>query len=408
MKNLVQLLFTIALGVVVSCGGGGGQSAESSKVTEIGVTDSTITIGTWGPLTGPAALWGNVTRGIDSYFQYVNENGGIHGRKINVVMKDDGYQPSKTVAAVREMVEKDKVFAFVGGIGTAPCLAVMDYIGRNKIPWVSPTSGATHWAYPPQNNLFSTYSLYFDESFTQVDYIINTLEAKKIAMIYQNDDFGKSGLVGVKVALEKHGLELLEEVSTEVTDQDLGSHVAKLKESGAEVVIMQVLPRQGAIITGTAAVMGFSPTWMTNSTLGDTELMYGITEGRWEGMLFSGFFNLESDADLKGYQAAAKAKYPDVPWNTFMASGFLFAEPVGQALKDAGPDLTREKFIKAMEGLNNFVGLGFPISFSAENRQGIRGSAMYRCGADGVTEQISEFKVSDIDLDYAIKKLGEE
>jgi len=408
MKNLVQLLVTIALGVVVSCGGGGGQSAESSKVTEIGVTDSTITIGTWGPLTGPAALWGNVPRGVDAYFHYINEKGGIHGRKINVIIKDDGYQPSKTVAGVREMVEKDKVFAFVGGVGTAPCLAVKDYIIKNNVPWVSPASGATHWAFPPQNNIFSTFSLYFDESFTQVDYIINTLEAKKIAMIYQNDDFGKSGLVGVKVALEKYEMELVEEVSTEVTDQDLGSHVAKLKESGAEVVIMQVLPRQGAIITGTAAVLGYSPQWVTNSTLSDTELMYGITEGRWAGVLFSGFLNLEAEIDMEGYQAALKAKYPDVAWTTFVASGYFFAEPVAKALKDAGPELTREKFIQAMEGLTDFQGLGFSMSFGEGIRQGTRGAAMYQCTADGQTEQIAEYRNSDMDLDYAIKKLGEE
>lgn len=407
MKTLIQLLFVTLCVLTMSCGGGGGTSEKSSIVSEIGVTDSTITIGTWGPLTGPAALWGNVVRGVDSYFHYVNENGGIHGRKVKVVFKDDGYQPSKTVAGVREMVEKDQVFAFVGGVGTAPCLAVKDYIVRNNVPWVSPASGATHWAYPPVDNIFSTYSLYFDESFTQVDHIVNTIGSKKVAMIYQNDDFGKSGLIGVKVALEKYGLELLEEVSTEVTDQDLASHVARLKESGAEVVIMQVLPRQGAIITGTAAVLGYAPQWVTNSTLSDASLMYKITEGRWEGVLFSGFFDMNAEVDLEGYQAALKAKYPEVPWTTFVASGYYFAEPMVKALQDVGPELTRKKFIAAMQNIQNFQGMGIAMNFGEGVRQGTRGAAMYRCGAEGSIERISEYKVSDVNLDAAINRLSE-
>lgn len=406
MKNLIKLFAIVSFVALISCGGGG-SSEQSAQTAEVGVTDSTITIGTWGPLTGPAALWGNVPRGVDAYFHYINEKGGIHGRRINVVIKDDGYQPSRTVAGVREMVEKDKVFAFVGGVGTAPCLAVKDYIVRNQIPWASPVSGATHWAYPPQNNIFSTYSLYFDEAFVQVDHIVNVLGNDKIAMIYQNDDYGKSGLTGVKVALEKYNLELIEEVSTEVTDQDLGSHVAQLKESGADVVILQVLPRQAAIITGTAAVMGYAPQWMTNSTLSDTELMYKITEGRWAGVLYSGFFDLKADIDLEGYQSALKAKYPDVPWTTFVASGYYFAEPVAKALKDAGPELTREKFIQAMEDITDFKGIGFPLGFGDGKRQGARGAAMYQCAKDGQAEQVADFRQSEMDLDYAIAKLAD-
>lgn len=409
MKNLTQFLSIVVLLTLFACGGGGsGTESETAAVNEIGVTDSTITIGTWGPLTGPAALWGHVPRGVDAFFHYINEQGGIHGRKIKVVVKDDGYQPSKTVAAVREMVERDEVFGFVGGVGTAPCMAVKDYITRNSVPWVSPASGATHWAYPPVDNIFSTYSLYFDESTTQVDYIVNTLGADKIAMIYQNDDFGKSGLVGVKVALEKYNLDLLEEVSTEVTDQDLGSHVARLKESGAEVVIMQVLPRQGAIVTGTAAVLSYSPQWVTNSTLSDASLMYKITEGRWAGVLFSGFFDMESQAsDIEGYQVALKSKYPDVPWTTFVASGFYFAEPVAQALKNAGPDLTRAKFIAELEKLQDFKGMGIPITFGADRRQGTRGAAMYQVTAEGGIERVSDYMVTDDNLDMAIQRLSE-
>ena len=171
-----------------------------------GVTDDTIVIGSWAPLTGPAALWGAVGRGAEAYFEMINEQGGIHGRQIEFVLRDDAYQPSRTVAAVREMVERDRVFAFVAGVGTAPGRAVVDYIMENEVVWVSPATGATHWAYPPRKYLFAQYTPYFDEAAVLVDYVVNELGKTRIGVIYQNDDFGESGLVGAQVALEKHGL----------------------------------------------------------------------------------------------------------------------------------------------------------------------------------------------------------
>ena len=120
-----------------------------------GVTDDTIVIGSWAPLTGPAALWGAIGRGTQAYFEMINQQGGIHGRQIEFILRDDAYQPSRTVAVVREMVERDRVFAFVAGVGTAPGRAVVDYIMENEVVWVAPATGATHWAYPPRKYLLS-------------------------------------------------------------------------------------------------------------------------------------------------------------------------------------------------------------------------------------------------------------
>ncbi len=402
--HLLTLLITFLF--LVSCGGGGTQSSEESF--EIGVTDSTITLGSWGPLTGPAALWGSVPRGTDAYFQYINEQGGINGRKINFVFKDDGYQPPKTVAAVREMVEQDEVFAFVGGVGTATCMAVKDYIVENNVPWFAPASGATYWAYPPVETIFSAFSLYFDEANILVNHAVNELGATKIAMIYQNDDFGKSALVGAQMTLEKHGLELVEAVSTEITDSDLNSHAARLKESGAEVVILQVLPRQAAIITGTTAVMDYNPQWMANSVLSDMGLMHQITEGRWENVIFSTFINA---LDLSGdkvdtYKDALARYYPDLRWGGFSAIGFFYGEAVSEALKNAGEDLTREKFIAALEAFDGFQGIGSPITFGEGNRQGLRGAGIYRCQSDSEYEVLTAYAQAEINIEDAMAQLG--
>ncbi len=219
IRNRIRLHGVIAFSLLATAAGFGCAESDGSGVR--GVTDDTIVIGTWAPLTGPAALWGSVGRGVETYFDLINEEGGIHGRRIELVMKDDAYQPSRTVAAVREMVERDRVFAFVAGVGTAPGRAVLDYIVENEVVWVSPASGATHWAYPATTYVFALNTPYFDEAAVLVDHAVNDLGRTKIAVIYQNDDFGESGLVGVELALARHGLSVAEAVSVDVPDSDL-------------------------------------------------------------------------------------------------------------------------------------------------------------------------------------------
>ena len=252
-----------------------------------GVTDDTIVIGTWSPLTGPAALWGAVGRGAELYFDMINEEGGIHGRQIEFILKDDAYQPSRTVAAVREMVERDGVFAITAGVGTASNRAVLDYLSENEVVVVSPATGATHWAYPPKKYVFAAYTPYLDEAGVLVDYAVEDLGKTRVAIIYQNDDFGESGLVGARLALEKHGLSVVEAVSVEVPDTDLNSHAVRLRESGADAVLAWLTPRHATIIHGAVARLGYEPQWLVSSVLADTELMYDLTEGAWEGVIFA-------------------------------------------------------------------------------------------------------------------------
>ncbi len=381
------------------------QGCASEDTT--GVTDDEIVIGSWGPLTGPAALWGAVPRGMDAYFQMINEEGGIHGRQIRFIYRDDGYEPPRTVSAVRQMVQNDQVFAFVGGVGTAPGMAVKNFILDNQIPWVSPASGSTHWAYPPQDNLFSTFPLYTDDAAIQINYAVEELGLSRFAIIYQNDDYGRGGLIGAEMALEKHGLEFVTRVSTEIMDSDLTSHAARLRESGAEAVLLWVLPRQAAIITGTTAVMGYRPQWIASSTLSDMPLMYDITDGRWEGVIFTTFGEMhDSDSELAvRYRQALATHQPGERWGTFSAAGFIFAEPMVQALRDAGPDLTRESFVEAMANIHDFQGIGAPISFS-DGRQGTRSLYLVRCTGPLEYEILSDYISSDLDINEAISRLG--
>jgi ABC-type branched-subunit amino acid transport system substrate-binding protein len=400
-RRIVRLATTLVVATLpLSCA-----SADEGGVR--GVTDDTIVIGTWAPLTGPAALWGSVGRGAEAYFDMINAEGGIHGRRIEFVLKDDAYQPSRTVAAARELVERDGVFAIAGGVGTASGRAVLDYLMENEVVWVSPASGATHWAYPPKEHLFAAYTPYFDEAAVLVDHAVEELGMRRIAVIYQNDDFGGSGRVGAEMALAKHGLELVEAVSVEVPDTDLSSHAVRLRESGADAVLMWLTPRHGTIIVGQANRLGFQPQWLASSVLADTELMYDLTEGAWEGVIFTaiGVLTNTDHPLLTQYREAAARFAPEERASEFFFAGFRYAEPLVEALRRAGRDLTTESLVAALETLDGWEGTGPPITYRPDRRQGTRAMFLARTTSDGTAVQLTDWIESEIDIQEAIRRL---
>lgn len=411
MKNQLNILFAILiLGLGMGCStGSGDQAADEPTGTTIGITDSTITIGSWGPLSGPAALWGNITKGMAAYFDLINEEGGIHGRKINFIYKDDAYDPSKTVPIVRELVQKEEVFAVVGGIGTAPCMSVLDYIVEENIPWVSPITGATHWSIPLKKNVFGALPYYFDEGEIQAKYAIDSLGYSKIGIIYQNDDVGKSGLIGAQNYFDQKGIEFVAAVPVEVTDTDLSSHVAKLKESGAEAVLLWTLPRQAAITLGTAAAANFKPQWIASFILADMPLMFDITKGAWEGVIFGIFgpniYTMDHPR-LEAYKAALEKYQEGVRWGIFSYSGFAYAEPFVEGLKRAGRDVTRESLLEAMETMNDWDSGTVPgISFSPENHQALRSMLLAKCVGPTDMEVLTGAINGESDINALIAKL---
>ncbi len=373
-----------------------------------GVTDTEIRIGQWGPQTGPAALWGAVARGTGCYFEMINDEGGIHGRKITYFLRDDGYMPPRTKAIAKELVEDKEVFAFASGVGTAPGMAVKDYLHKNKVPWVGPAAGSTHWAYPPTEYLFADYPLYCDEAAILVDHAVEKLGKKRIAFFYQNDDYGKVGLYGAELALEKHGLEFVTTVSVEPMDTDLGSHVMKLKAAEPDCVLNWVLPKHGAIILGAAAKVGLKTQWMTTSTLSDLPVMYKISKGLFKDVIYTSFAQTPDSQHplMQKYRAAHDKFAPEDRWGVFFYAGFYFVEPMVEALKRAGRDLTVEGFVEAMESLKDFQGIGPKITFGPDQRQGTRSVFISKCTEGAKAERLSDWMSSDIDVQEVMKRLG--
>ena len=376
---------------------------------ERGVTDTEILIGQWGPQTGPAALWGAVARGSGCYFDMINDEGGIHGRKIKYFLRDDGYMPPRTKAIVKELVEDKGVFAFGGGVGSACGMAVKKYLETNKVPWVGPSAGSTHWAYPPSRYLFGVYPLYCDEGDILVNYAVNKLGRKRIGVFYQEDDYGKLGLIGVEMSLAKHGLKVVAAVSHSPLDTDLSSHCNKLKAADADCVIMFPGPKQGAIMLMTAAKIGFKPQWMSTSTLADAPIMFMISKGLFKDTIFVTFGELiDSDAPLmKKYKKAQEKFAPKERWGTFFTAGITFVEPMIEGLKRAGRNLDSETFVKAMESIKDFQGTGPKITYSPNIRQGARSMFLAQCLDKGQTKKLSDWLTADLDINEVVKKLSE-
>jgi branched-chain amino acid transport system substrate-binding protein len=213
-----------------------------------GVTDTAIKIGNTMPYSGPASAYGAIGKSSAAYFAMINDQGGINGCKIQFISRDDGYSPPKTVELVREMVEQDQVLLLFEPLGTAPNTAIQAYLNDNKVPQLFVSSGAEKWN-DPKNHPWTIGWLpsYRVESRIYAHYILTNLPDAKIAVLYQNDDFGKNYLIGLREGLgDKADKLIVATQSYETTDPTVDSQIVALKASGANVLLTAPIPKFGA------------------------------------------------------------------------------------------------------------------------------------------------------------------
>jgi ABC-type branched-subunit amino acid transport system substrate-binding protein len=273
-------------------------------------------------------------------------------------------------------------------------MTARDYLMENKVPWAGPVTGVYEWIHPIQKYLFAIYPLYDDEAFNLTGYLYEKLGFKKIAMFYQNDDYGKQGVMGVERYLLKKKIKLVEKVSAEITDRDLSTHALKLKNSGAEAVIMWTMPTHAVLLLNETAKIGFKPQWATSNTLSDSALMMQITKGLWAGMINSNFAELpDSNHPLMvKYREAHKKFAPQERWGVFYYAGIIFAEPFVEGVRRAGRNLTTESWVKAMETMKDFQGIGFPVTYAGlKDRQGGKHVFYGKVKPDGNIERLTEW-----------------
>jgi ABC-type branched-subunit amino acid transport system substrate-binding protein len=261
----------------------------------------------------------------------------------------------------------------VGGVGTACCQSVYQFLLDNKIIWVSPCSGARSFWDPHNPYLWNIWVSYEDDASILAKFAVEKKKYKKIAMFYINDDFGLDALDSVKYRLSKYKMELVAALPVEPTERDLSSQVAKFKASGAEAIIAFVPPTQGAIALRTSVSQGFRPQWIHSYNLSDYPLMNKITDGLWskEGVISSAFFvpPFADEPLIKKYREAQKRMAPTERWGIFYQAGIVVGEPLVEAMKKAGKNLSTEAVKKELDSLTNFQGVGPKITWRANNHK---------------------------------------
>ena len=359
-----------------------------------GFDDKEIRIGSWGPQSGPAAPWGSISRGAQFLAMYINEQGGIHGRKIKFFLRDDKYNPAETKVVAKDLVERMDVMAVTAGLGTAPTLAVKDYLAEHKVVAVGMCTGAKELVKPVTNTyLFSSFMLFGDEMSVLAKYAIEKLKYKKLGFLYQNDPMGWDALNGARERLAKHGLKFLVEIPVEPGEKELSSQIMKFKNAGVKCILMQVAPTPGIAIVKAAAQIDYKPQFISADTLGDATGMWKLTNGLWAGTITGGktLVPNENHPLLVKYREAAKRLMPDQPFNAWFLSGIMFSEPLFDALKRVGPNLSKDALLRELNSTKNFRGAGPTITWSPDDHQGVYETRIYRCGPQGEYEIIEDF-----------------
>ncbi|CEA08587.1 hypothetical protein BN1051_01943 [Arthrobacter saudimassiliensis] len=363
---------------LTSCSASGGTAAAEAAP---GVTDTTVTVGTHQPLTGPAAAgYSTISPATRAYFDYVNANGGINGRTIEYLVKDDGYNPANTQSAVRELVLQEEVFALVGGLGTPPHSAVLDFLNDNEVPDLFVASGSPTWDQPEDYPY--TYGFMVDyptESRVLATYAQEQFPDGTYCFFGQDDDFGEEFQAGLEAVLGADGLADIQSYSTANTD--IAAQISSLKESGCDVVFMATINGFSAQAVGTAAKLGYSPQWLASSAGGDYSTLAAYL-GENAAPLLEGFRSANYLPIYSDEQNEWTAQFKQIneeynggaPFdgNTIfgMSIGYLFVE----ALKQAGENPTREALLEALES-GDVTGNGLvPLGFSGDSHRGYTGA----------------------------------
>ena len=358
--NLRAHLATLAaVAVAVATMGG---SAIAQKQYDPGATDTEIKIGNIMPYSGPVSAFGLMGNTMDAYFRKINAEGGINGRKINFVSYDDAFSPPKAVEQARKLIESDEVLLIFGALGTASNSAIQKYLNSKKIPQLFIFSGATKWD-DPKNFPWTMGFIpnYQTEARVYVKYLLQEKPNAKIAVLYQNDDYGKDLLKGLKDGLGDKVNMIVAESSYEVSEPTIDSHIVKLKASGADVFFNIGTPKFAAQAIKKMAEVDWKPMHFLNSTaaqVGSVLKPAGLENA--QGIISAVFIKdatdpqWKDDPGIKHFFEFLDKYHPNADRSNSMTLGsYTFAQALVQVLKQAGDDLTRENVMKQAANLKN-------------------------------------------------------
>lgn len=364
----------LALAACSTDGGGGNGAAQDVP----GVTDDKVVIGTHTPLTGPAAAgFSSISAAAKAYFDYINDNGGIHGRQIEFIIKDDGYNPANTQTVVRELVLQDEVFALMGGLGTPTHSAVLDFINENEVPDLFVASGSKTWDQPEKYPYtFGYQSEYETEAAILASYAQENFADANYCLFGQDDDFGEDFEAGLESILGEGSLASSQRYIT--SNQDVTAQVSALQAADCDVVFLATINGFTALAVGTAAQLGYFPQWMSSSSGGDYDTLEAdyLKENApalLENFISTFYLSLDTNDDDPWVEhfKMVQAEYNgggELGGNDIfgMNMAYMFAE----ALYAAGENPTRESLIEALHS-GKVKGSGIvPLGYSQEDHTG--------------------------------------
>jgi branched-chain amino acid transport system substrate-binding protein len=339
-------------------------SAADQKKYDTGATDTEIKIGNIMPYSGPASAYGVIGKTEEAYFNKINAEGGINGRKITFISYDDGYSPPKTVEQARRLVESDEVLLIFNSLGTPPNSAIQKYMNTKKVPQLFVATGATKWNDPKDFPWTMGWQPnYQSESQIYAKYILKNWPDAKIAVLYQNDDYGKDYVKGLKDGLgAKAASMIIAEEAYEVTQPTIDSSIVKLKSLGADVFFNVTTPKFAAQAIKKMAEIEWKPHHFLNNvsvSIGAVMKPAGFENG--QGIISSIYLKdptdpqWKEDAAVKGWNAFLDKYYPEA--NRADASvmyGYIVAQGLEHVLKNCGNDLTRENIMKQAASIRDY------------------------------------------------------
>jgi branched-chain amino acid transport system substrate-binding protein len=349
---------------------------------EPGITKDTIKIGMFAPMTGTSAIFGRYTTGVRAYYNMINAQGGVNGRKIEVVLEDDACNPSTAVAAVKRLVEQEGVFAVHGGVCTASIMAVKKEMQRENVPFMNLGAAGASLVDPIASNLFSPLPNTTVVAQTLVNFAMSRPDTKRLAIISHPDDWGKSQLdPAVKLLKDKYHMDFVENVTMDRGATDITPQILKLRAAKPDVVVSFLYPTETAIFVRSAHKYGLDVPLLGcfGAPYEDTVRRVDDPAATKNLYIFHALGGSSDGAKMSKWVDMIK-KYgsADGTIGDYDLSGIGGAEAVVEALKKAGPDLTRQKFIDALNSIKNFdTGvLSAPISFSVDDHAGVKSGEM--------------------------------
>jgi len=342
--------------------------------------EATVKVGLTGPFSGGLSLLGQSVRdGVGVAFAEINDAGGVDGAKLELIAEDDGYEPMRTIASARKLVEQDKVVALVAPIGTAPSAALIPFVTESKVPLLFPYAFSHSLTTPVHRDIFTTLPEVRVQMLVLADYILNELKQKRIAAIYQNDDFGQDAVAGLEERFGRANVPLVKLPFDRGTTNFSGV-VAQAKAAGVEHVVFLGIPKDAALVLREMNNLGWKPQFSGHNALGDRQT-FQLAGPLIEGAIAVAVMEpLDSDKPaVKAFLAAQKKYKPGVAPTTYSMHGFLAGKLFAEVLKRTGGKTDEASIVAALENMKDYdTGLMAPLTYSSDRHAGALAGAIMK------------------------------